>query len=82
MFELHEHVSKIELSRPTRHALNTHTIVQIHTHKMPARSLKTTDVKMPARKTDGGKDARYSGPQFCKSNGQRDMRTTLMRARK
>jgi hypothetical protein len=49
---------------------------------MPARSLKTTDVKMPARKTDGAKDARYSGPQFCKSNGQRDMRTTLMRARK
>lgn len=49
---------------------------------MPGRSLKTVDVHMPKRKTDGAKDARYSGPQFCKSNGQRDMRTTLMRARK
>jgi hypothetical protein len=40
---------------------------------MPAR--KTVDMKMPARK-DGGQDKRYKDPQFCKSTGQRDMRTT------
>ena len=48
--------------------------------KMPAR--RTTDVHMPLRKTDGGRDNRYSTAQFCKANGQRDMRTTLTGNRK
>lgn len=49
---------------------------------MPGRTLKTTDVSMPKRKTDGEKDERYKDPQFCKTNGQRDMRTTLTAKRK
>lgn len=40
---------------------------------MPAR--RTTELKMPVRKTDGEKDKRYKDPQFCKESGQRDMRT-------
>ena len=48
--------------------------------KMPAR--RTTDVHMPLRKSDGGRDNRYTTAQFCKANGQRDMRTTLTGNRK
>lgn len=47
---------------------------------MPAR--RTTDVHMPLRKSDGGRDNRYTTAQFCKANGQRDMRTTLTGNRK
>lgn len=37
--------------------------------------LKTTNLQMPLKK-DGTKDERYTIPQFCKSNGTRDKRTT------
>ena len=36
---------------------------------------RTTDLKMPL-KSDSTKDKRYSYPQFTKSDGKRDMRTT------
>ena len=36
---------------------------------------RTTDLKMPIKK-DGTVDNRYSVPQFCKSDGTRDKRTT------
>lgn len=35
----------------------------------------TVDHKMPSTKS-GSKDGRYKYPQFCKSDGTRDMRTT------
>ena len=36
---------------------------------------KTTDLKMPV-KTDSSRDMRYAYPQFVRSDGKRDMRTT------
>lgn len=36
---------------------------------------RTTDLKMPL-KSDATIDKRYSYPQFTKSDGKRDMRTT------
>ena len=40
---------------------------------MPSK--RTTDLKMPI-KSDTTRDKRYSYPQFTKSDGKRDMRTT------
>jgi hypothetical protein len=40
-----------------------------------ASTNRTTDLKVP-KKSDGTKDKRYSMPQFVKSDGSRDMRTT------
>jgi len=42
---------------------------------------RTTDLKMPTKK-DGSIDKRYSNPQFCKSNGTRDLRTKTTSKRK
>lgn len=36
---------------------------------------RTTDLKMPIKK-DGTIDNRYTTPQFCKSDGTKDRRTT------
>jgi hypothetical protein len=41
---------------------------------MPATK-RTTDLKMPT-KGDNTRDKRYIYPQFTKSDGKRDMRTT------
>ena len=41
---------------------------------MPENTRKTTDLKYPSKK-DGGKDKRYSVPQFCKRDGTKDKRT-------
>jgi hypothetical protein len=41
--------------------------------RMPSK--RTTDLKMPI-KSDTTRDKRYSYPQFTKSDGKRDMRTT------
>ncbi len=40
---------------------------------MPSK--RTTDLKMPIKK-DSTRDLRYAYPQFTKSDGKRDMRTT------
>ena len=40
-----------------------------------ASTKRTTDLKMPI-KSDGTVDKRYSAPQFTKSDGTRDRRTT------
>lgn len=42
---------------------------------------RTTDMKIPV-KTDGTKDKRYAAAQFVKSDGTRDMRTTLTSQRR
>ena len=42
---------------------------------------RTTDMKAPT-KANGSKDKRYSAPQFCKSDGSRDQRTTATANRK
>ena len=42
---------------------------------------KTTDLRMPV-KSDGSKDKRYTAPQFVKSDGTRDMRTSRTGERK
>ncbi len=39
--------------------------------------LNTTDLKMPVRK-DGEKNGQYKYAQFCKQDGTRDFRTTLV----
>lgn len=38
-------------------------------------SKTTTDLKIPTKK-DGSIDKRYTLPQFCKTDGTRDKRTT------
>ena len=43
--------------------------------KMPTNKKETTDLKMP-KKSDETKDNRYKYPQFTKSDGTRDKRTT------
>lgn len=48
----------------------SHIVLSI---RMPSK--RTTDLKMPL-KSDTTRDKRYSYPQFTKSDGKRDMRTT------
>lgn len=43
--------------------------------KTNIKSRKTTDLHIPLKK-DGSVDKRYTLPQFCKSDGSKDKRTT------
>jgi hypothetical protein len=69
---------------------NTFTVSHINyiTIIMPGKTTtvssstkRTTDLKIPV-KMDGTKDKRYAAAQFVKSDGTRDMRTTLTGARR
>jgi hypothetical protein len=51
------------------------------TINLSASTKRTTNLKMPT-KLDGTIDKRYLTPQFTKTNGTRDMRTTLTGNRK
>ena len=51
----------------------------IKTTTMPGYGTK--DLKMPV-KMNGSRDKRYTSPQFCKTDGTRDMRTKLTGKRK
>jgi len=42
---------------------------------MPGTTKKTTDLKMPVKK-DSTPDKRYAYPQFTRTDGKRDKRTT------
>lgn len=44
-------------------------------NKKKSTTLKTSNLQMPLKK-NGTKDERYTVPQFCKSDGTRDKRTT------
>ena len=46
-----------------------------------ASTKRTTDLKMPV-KSDGTVDNRFKIPQFVKTDGTRDKRTTLTSSRK
>lgn len=53
---------------------NSH--IEIHTYKMPR--LNTTDLKMPLKKDGSATNKQYHYAQFCKQDGTRDFRTTLV----